>query len=144
MFGSYGSSIVQTASGKKANRNPNGPHLWFPPRQTEEHHRRAVRGGQQPPHDTRGGAEMVRSVEDRKLLERPIWCEVLPDLLEHLRIDDSGVSPLELLLRVQHEPRAPARGPQRAGGEGVETLVDHLALRDAPFELEGMNRLHLG
>ena len=70
--------------------------------------------------------------------------KVLPDLLEHARIDHPGVAFLRLLVRIQHELDGPALRPERAGVKDVEAFVDRLALGDALFELERMDGRHLG
>src|SRR5262245_3775509 len=69
--------------------------------------------------------------------------EVLPDLLDDARFDDDGVAFLRLLLRVERELDRSALRPERAGVEDVETLIDR-GVADAVFELERMDRRHLG
>src|ERR1700676_1724037 len=65
--------------------------------------------------------------------ELSIWCEVLPDLLEHPRIDQPGVAFGRLLLRIQHKLDGPAMRPERSGVKHVQTFVDGIALGDALF-----------
>src|SRR6185295_2258075 len=55
-----------------------------------------------------------------------------------------GVALLRLLLRIEHELDGPAMRPERARVEGVKTFVDRLVLGNALFELERMDRCHLG
>src|ERR1700682_4947299 len=76
--------------------------------------------------------------------ELSIRCEVLPDLLEHSRIDQPGVAFRRLLLRIQHELDGPAMRPECAGAKDRETFVDRIALGDALFELEWVDGCHLG
>src|SRR5579864_9202259 len=81
--------------------------------------------------------------ELRALFQTSIRCEVLPDLLQHVRIDHPGVPFLRLSLRIQHELGGPALRPERAGVKDVETFVDHVALGDVLFELERVDWRHL-
>src|SRR6185295_16020011 len=68
----------------------------------------------------------------RRTLQGSIRREVLPDLLEDLRIDHSRVLLLRLLLRREYEPDLPALRYERARIEHVEAFVDRIALGDAP------------
>src|SRR5262245_47518180 len=67
-----------------------------------------------------------------------VWLEVLPDLLDHTRVDDAGVAFLRLFLRIQRELDRPALRPERGGIEDVETFVDR-RVSDTLFELERMD-----
>ena len=70
--------------------------------------------------------------------------EVLPDLLDDLRIDHPGVTLPRFLVGIQHELDARAVRPERAGIEDVETFVDRVALGDTLFDLQRVNRRDLG
>src|SRR5687767_6173667 len=54
----------------------------------------------------------------------PVRLEVLPDLLEHLRIDDPPVALFWTRRRMGHERHGSAMRPEGAGLEHIEPFVD--------------------
>src|SRR4029453_6656912 len=70
--------------------------------------------------------------------------EVLPDLLEQLRIDGSAVRLFRSLLRIQIESYRLPRRPQRHWIERVEPFGDRVALRKPMYKRERVDRRHLG
>src|SRR6185503_4187614 len=72
------------------------------------------------------------------LLQVSVRSEVLPDLVDHLGIDDAGVRFSWLLLRVEHELDGSALWAERTRIEGVETLVNGVTVADALLQLERM------
>src|SRR5262245_45328089 len=70
--------------------------------------------------------------------------EVLPDLLEDLRIDDAGVAQFRTLFRIEHERHGSALRAEGGRVEHVEAFLDRGGLRDLAFQLEGVDRRYLG
>ena len=72
----------------------------------------------------------------RRRGDRPVGCEVLPDLPDNLGIDRACVGFLGLLLRVEHELDRSAGRCKRARIEYVESLINGIGFRNPLFELE--------